>query len=795
MGGPKRHRGQSGGPPFSKKPRRSKQFWQQRKTVEIAPIPKDDSDEGASSSGDDIEDAPTSYDLLLNAFAADKPKVDSDESNEEDEDNSDDDEVGSDGSMVEESPNGLDVEDGSDASDEENAEEESDEDNLENENGSGAEEDADDVSESESEDANTKSNDLEDLTDEDETDVPNPNSVQFDLTGGPRDPFVARYELRIPDELSEAVKNRDFSSEVSKWKKLGRLVFVRPAWTPDNKSEEGTKKPKKVVNIGDEEAHPEIRRSQMDLIAGPVNLVVSENGLEDQFVKLQLARNVSLANIKNISDTDHTLTHFQQEMFSIINSYRDFCFNDRNHSNGEEIRLVYTLHAVNHILKTRTKILNNNARISQAQKEGKKKKRLLEESNVNLRDQGLVRPKILIVVPFKESARRIVQIMIKLLFNKDSSRGTIMKKKKFDEEFGVEEEEATSGGNKPDDYYKTFSGNIDDGFKLGLAVTKKALKLYTDFYSSDILIVSPLGLRMVLENDYDFLSSIELLIMDQVDIFMMQNWEHVTFLMEKLHQRPKKSHGVDFSRVRLWTLDEMSPLYRQTLLFSSSPLVELNAIFNRSCHNYLGKLSTVNSYKTGTISSIALSNIPIVFHRVDSSSIATSIDDRFNYFVQKIMPEYKKDLMYHTLIVVPSYFDYVRIRNWFSKSDLDFSEICEYTKDSRIAQARDMFFHGEKHFLLYTERTHFYRRFTIKGIRHLIFYQLPQNPDFFSEICNLMQPAFLNRKGGSDGNMTCCAIYSKYDNLRLAQVCSTSKAEFMLSAKKNVHLFMPGGAS
>lgn len=52
------------------------------------------------------------------------------------------------------------------------------------------------------------------------------------------------------------------------------------------------------------------------------------------------------------------------------------------------------------------------------------------------------------------------------------------------------------------------------------------------------------------------------------------------------------------------------------------------------------------------------------------------------------MPEFKKDLMYHTLIFVPSYFDFVRLRNWFNKSDLDFGDICEYTKDKRIAEYR-----------------------------------------------------------------------------------------------------------
>ena len=43
-----------------------------------------------------------------------------------------------------------------------------------------------------------------------------------------------------------------------------------------------------------------------------------------------------------------------------------------------------------------------------------------------------------------------------------------------------------------------MSGDTDDSFNLGLAVTKKTLKLYTDFYSSDIIISSPLGLRLVL---------------------------------------------------------------------------------------------------------------------------------------------------------------------------------------------------------------------------------------------------------------------------------------------------------
>ena len=86
---------------------------------------------------------------------------------------------------------------------------------------------------------------------------------------------------------------------------------------------------------------------------------------------------------------------------------------------------------------------------------------------------------------------------------------------------------------KPDDFNQTFRGNIDDCFRVGLKFSRKQMKIYSSFYSSDVIIASPLGLKMIIgeegdkKREFDFLSSIEVIILNHTDTFLMQNWDHV----------------------------------------------------------------------------------------------------------------------------------------------------------------------------------------------------------------------------------------------------------------------------
>ena len=736
--------GKRGAPPF-KKIKRSKKFWQQRQTAEFAPTPVDEEDNDQSEVEDEGDEANKNvYQTLIEAFSTDNKSafVESGDSDEEQQ--------------------SVDSEDDADNDDKNSI----------------SEHDSDDEEEVEAEEEVENSNsDLEQESEVDETDNENEDSdAETDLSEN--DHFLARVSAEIPEEVQSRVnEKKDLIKYQGSWKNIGQFLSQSPTWKSSKK------RTKVLLDDPSEESGSDVNERLCKIQEKLVNFgLVKPSTIFS--LKPQLKENLALANIKSLGGKlTQPLTDFQSEMMGLLSSYKDLLYCEQTLDNLEQIRTVYVLHALNHMMKTRSKILKNNSKISKNPK-----------ASVNIRDQGLCRPKILIVLPFQESARRVIDLMGKLMFGKIKG-GNIANKKRFDEEFGTEPkglEKLKESGRKPDDFYELFSGDTDDGYKLGLAVTKKTLKLYTDFYSSDIILASPLGLRMVIgvegeaKRDYDFLNSIEMVIFDQMDVLAMQNWDHVSHIFEHLHLQPTQSHGADFSRVRMWTLNGLSKMYRQTILLSSTAMPEINAILNKDCRNYCGTIRIANPVRMGSISRVSTS-VPMVFHRFDTDNAGRSVDDRFDYFTNRIMPDFKKDAMYHTLVFVPSYFDFVRVRNWFNLNDLDFAEISEYTREKKVAEARDHFFHSERHFVLYSERAHFYRRYAIKGIRHLIFYQLPQTPNFFSELCNLMQ--FQNKKGGSDGNMSCTVLYCKYDVHRVSPVVATERAKTMLSASKSVHMF------
>ena len=66
------------------------------------------------------------------------------------------------------------------------------------------------------------------------------------------------------------------------------------------------------------------------------------------------------------------------------------------------------------------------------------------------------------------------------------------------------------------------------------------------------------------------------------------------------------SHGADFSRVRMWTLNGWGRYFRQTIILSSVESPHITSLYNKMCHNYGGKIRVLPSYKTGTVSQVVV---------------------------------------------------------------------------------------------------------------------------------------------------------------------------------------------
>jgi U3 small nucleolar RNA-associated protein 25 len=585
--------------------------------------------------------------------------------------------------------------------------------------------------------------------------------------------------------------------------------------------------------------------------------------LQSNFRKLN-----RVASKKNVDGVDQSLSlspdegglrlsALQSVIYPALATYTDILITAETVDNRDALHVMIALHVMNHILTSRGRVQRNNKRLrdlDEAQDYNAEK----ETDHDTFRDQGYTRPTVLILLPTRGVCHRVVHLLLRLLG--DSS--ILENEERFESEYGpipddIEKEEDDDDDDQGNDNHNPKSteavrlhrksvlkqkgkewnemfgdnANSDDQFKLGIAFSQKVVKadstgikksgvgvrLFTDFYKSDIILASPLAMKLASdgttdddssqqENDHDvdYLTSIEICILGYCDVLLMQNWDHVNTTLGLLNQQPRKNNDTDFSRVREYLLAGQAKHWRQLIFVSPFLDPSILSTFKRSASSHEGifKLRRRTLDSEQSLLHVMVSTKQ-VFQRIPSNSFRTQGEDRLEYFEKHVLPQIQRTQQKRTMIYIPSYFEYISLRNLLLRKEIDFVSVTEYSRLTEVTRGRSRFLQGRKSILLYTGRAHFFYRHCIKGARHVLFMGLPEHFQFYSDIVNMIGMGIdvpsqteddgmeILTNGGMQSNSS-LALFTPYEAHALERICGKSNAERMLQrgTTKSTFLFM-----
>lgn len=80
-----------------------------------------------------------------------------------------------------------------------------------------------------------------------------------------------------------------------------------------------------------------------------------------------------------------------------------------------------------------------------------------------------------------------------------------------------------------------------------------------------------------------------------------------------------------------------------------------------------------------------------------------------------------------------------------------------------------------------------YRRFQIKGARHVVFYSLPEYAHFYPEIVNLLSSSEDTSDEGH--SLSCLVLYTQYERMALERLVGKKRCDHMMSSAKATFMF------
>ncbi|UKK00922.2 hypothetical protein MACK_000997 [Theileria orientalis] len=573
----------------------------------------------------------------------------------------------------------------------------------------------------------------------DSSEIPEENALNYDILDEDEDDYENELLLKYTENIKEKdlynSYNEDYETYINENKSDGsEITFNNPLFA-SYKLKQSTPLLKyllKLENVPDPTTHlAEYHIAKP--IAKRLQSLIKDKKKKDDIPSLQ-------ANVKYL--------------YECLNTYVDVFYVNNRVSVLNSVRFVYSLHIANHIVKSADK---------------------RKESKEEDRCEGFTRPKVLVICGLRCIAKEVIDNMLRLIPSSKSNKNV----ERFRSDFSLPEEdmkdqrEGFMKTKKPLDFVKTFSGNQDDAFKMGIRYDSGLLHLYSPFYSSDVIVASPLGLRPLLsdkEPDYDFLSSIEVVIADRVDIMKFQNWRLFTDLMKVINRPLLKWRDGDINKIRISAIDGQSEEYRQSVLISASKNVVFNSMF-KNLKNRRGGVKLLAPNKSDYVLLASKFKLQQMFIKVPCTDVKSSREECLDYFMENMIPNL--DEIKGVLIVISDYTQYFRLSKRLKHANLEFLACHESNTAKQMKIARQKFSTGEIPILVTTYRLLFFKRYILKGSSKIFLIQPPEYGQLYKDFIKMVET---NRSN------TIISYYTKYDGMLMETIVGTQRVSKLIEA-------------
>ena len=159
--------------------------------------------------------------------------------------------------------------------------------------------------------------------------------------------------------------------------------------------------------------------------------------------------------------------------------------------------------------------------------------------------------------------------------------------------------------------------------------------------------------------------------------------------------------------------------------------IDLQAtIDEHCCTNVFGKVD-VSRLQTNRAQAVARDlKLSLTLKRIPPVASFEHADEaRYQLFVKTLWNDIYQNCNGYTVILVPSYFDFVRLRSYIRDKNQNVAMISEYSEKKECQRLRSLYEMKEAPILMITERALVFQKIRVRFARNMILYAMPESPD------------------------------------------------------------------